>query len=99
MLQVPSLWSPWPLTAVEPEFQEVQLTGQSPVAHGVKCHLSCDMARYGNAAGHRFFKKTKKYLFRLRAETCDSRWLVFVFVSGTVVAPIESCELSRFEIR
>ncbi len=59
MLQVPSLWSPRPLTAVEPEFREDQLTGQSPVAHGVKCHVSCDMARYGNAAGHRFFK-TKK---------------------------------------
>jgi hypothetical protein len=36
------------------------------------------------------FHKKKTILFRLRAEACDSRWLVFVFASGTVVAPIES---------
>ena len=89
--------SPRPLTAAEPEFREDQLAGQSPVAHGVKCHVSCDMARYGNAVGHRL-QQEENILFRLRAEACDSRWLVFVFVSGTVVAPIESCELSRFEI-
>src|SRR5207253_835353 len=65
---------------------------------GVKCHVSCDMARCGNAGSHRSFQNKENNLFRLRAETCDSRWLVFVFVSGTVVAPIESCELSRFEI-
>ena len=75
-----------------------QLGGQSPEAHGVRCHVSCDMARYGNAVGHRFFQQEENILFRLRAEACDSRWLVFVFVSGTVVALIESCELSRFEI-
>ena len=89
MLQVPSLWSPRPLTAVEPEFLADQLAGQSPVAHGVKCHVSCDMARYGNAVGHRLFQQEENILFRLRAEAYDSRWLVFVFVSGTVSAPIE----------
>jgi hypothetical protein len=36
------------------------------------------------------FTKEENNLFRLRAETCDSRWLVFFFVSGTVVAPIKS---------
>jgi hypothetical protein len=35
------------------------------------------------------FLKEENNLFRLRAEACDSRWLVFV-VSGTVVAPIDS---------
>jgi hypothetical protein len=82
--------SPGALTAAEPEFREDQLAGQSPVAHGVKCHVSCDMARYGNAVGHRYFQQEKPILFRSRAEACASRWLVFVFVSGTVVAPIES---------
>jgi len=81
--------SPRPLTAAEPEFREDQLAGQSPVAHGVKCQVSCDMARYGNAAGHRFFQKEESNLFRLPAEACDWRWLVLV-VSGTVVALIES---------
>ena len=51
--------SPRPLTAAEPEFREDQLAGESPVAHGVKCHVSCDMARYGNAVGHRFVQKKK----------------------------------------
>jgi hypothetical protein len=82
--------SPRPLTAAEPEFREDQLAGRSPVARGVKCHVSCDMARYGNGVGHRFFQQEENILFRLRAEGRDSRWLVFVFVSGTVVAPIES---------
>jgi hypothetical protein len=81
--------SPRPLTAVELEFREDQLAGQSPVAQGVKCHVSCDMARYGNAAGHRSFQKEENNLFRLREETCYSRWPVGVFVSGTVVAPVE----------
>src|SRR6266853_1523008 len=86
------------LTAVEPEFREDQLAGQSPVAHGVKCHVSCDMARYGNAAGHRFFFQNEdNNLFRLRAEACDLHSLAFIVVSGTAVAPTESCELSRFE--
>ena len=79
-----------PLTAAELEFGEGQLAGRSPVARGVKCHVSCDMARYGNGVGHRFFQQEENILFRLRAEACDSRWFVFVFVSGTVVAPIES---------
>jgi hypothetical protein len=82
--------SPRPLTAAEPEFREDQLPGQSTEAHGVKCHVSCDMARYGNAVGRRFSQQEENILFRLRAKACDSRWLVFVFVSGTVVAPIES---------
>jgi len=34
------------------------------------------------------FLKEENNLFRLRAEACDLRWLVFV-VSGPVVAPIE----------
>ncbi len=37
-----------------------------------------------------FFKKKRANLFRLRGEACDLRWLVFVLVSGTVVAPIEA---------
>ena len=89
--------SPRPLTTVEPEFRVDQLAGQSP-GRGVKCHVSCDMARYGNAEGHRLFQQEENNLFRLRAEACDSRWLLVVVVSGTVVAPIESCELPRFEI-
>jgi hypothetical protein len=36
------------------------------------------------------FNEEESILFRLLAEACDSRWLAFVFVSGTVVAPIES---------
>jgi len=87
-----------PLIAVEPEFRDDQLAGQNPVARGVKCHVSCDMARYGNAAGHRFFQKEESELFRLRAEACNLHSLAFIVVSGPVVAPIESCELSRFEI-
>jgi hypothetical protein len=77
-------------TATVAEFDEDELPGQSPVAHGVKCHVSCDMARYGYAVGHRLFQQEETILFRLRAEACDSCWLVFVFVSGTVVAAIES---------
>ena len=61
--------SPRPLTAVEPEFRDDQLAGQSPVAHGVKCHVSYDMARYGNGVGHRFFQQEENILFRLRAES------------------------------
>ena len=82
--------SPRPLTAAEPEFREDQLAGQSPVAHGVKCHVSCDMANYGNAVGHLRFQQEQSDLFRLLAEAGDSHWLVFGFVSGTVVAPVES---------
>jgi hypothetical protein len=79
-----SNWSSRPLTAAEPEFREDQPAGQSPVARGVKCHVTW---RVGNAVGHRLFQQEKSLLFRLRAEACDSRWLGFVFVSGTVVAP------------
>ena len=60
--------SPRPLTSAEPESREGQLAGQIPVAHGVKCHVSCDMARYGNAAGPSAFLKEENNLFRLRAE-------------------------------
>ncbi len=77
------------LAAAEPESREDQLAGQSPAAHGVKCHVSCDMARRG-AGAMGFFKKKRANLFRLRGEACDLRWLVFVLVSGTVVAPIEA---------
>jgi hypothetical protein len=48
--------------------------------------------------GPRLFQQEGDILFRLRAEDCDSHWLVFIFMSGTVVAPIESRELQRFEI-
>ena len=82
--------SPRPLTSVESEFREDQLAGQSPVAHGVKCHLSCDMARYGIAVGHRLFQQEESELFRLRAEACNLHSLAFIVVSGPVVAPIES---------
>src|SRR6266576_3359655 len=78
--------------------EKTPLVGQSPVAHGVKCHVSCDMARYGNAVGHRLFQQEGNILFRLRAEACDLHSLAFVVVSGTAVAPTESCKLSRFEI-
>jgi len=60
------------------------------VTCGVKCHVSCDMASYEMQVGHLRFHQEKSDLFRLRAEAGDSRWLVFVFVSGTVVAPVES---------
>jgi hypothetical protein len=53
--------SPRALTDAEPEFREGQLPGQSPEAHGVKCHVSFDMARYGNAVGHRLFNKKKTF--------------------------------------
>jgi hypothetical protein len=33
-----------PLTAVEPDFRQDQLAEESPLAHGVKCHVSYDMA-------------------------------------------------------
>ena len=72
------------MTAAEPEFGENQLAGQTPVAHGVKCHVSYDMARSGNgvgrqfvqqaAVGHWLFQGEENILFRLRAEACDSRW-------------------------
>jgi hypothetical protein len=45
-----------------------------------------------------FFKKKKENVFGLRAEVCDLHSLAFVVVSGTAVAPTESCELSHFEI-
>jgi hypothetical protein len=48
------------------------------------------MAGHGTAVAIGFFNNEEDILFRLRAEACDSRWLVFVFESGTVVAPIES---------
>jgi hypothetical protein len=35
------------------------------------------------------FSTKENILFRLRADARDSRWLVFVFESGTVVAPIK----------
>jgi len=81
----------------EPEFREDQLARQSPSGHGVKCHVSCDMARYGHVVGHRFFGKKQQFL-PIASKRLRSRWLGFVFVSGTVVAPTESCELSCFEI-
>ena len=90
--------SPRAITAAEAEFREDHLAGQSGVVHGVKCHVSCHMARYGNAVGRRLFQQEEDILFRLRAEACDPHWLVFVFMSGTVVAPIEARELQRFEI-
>jgi hypothetical protein len=98
VVQPTSPTSPRPLTAVEPEFREDQLAGQSPVAHGVKCHVSHGMAGHETTGAIAFFKKKKANLFRLRAEVCDLHSLAFVVVSGTAVAPTESCELSRFEI-
>ena len=52
--------SPRPLTAVEPEFREDQLAGQSPVAHGVKCQVSRVMAGQGTATGRRLVQETEK---------------------------------------
>src|SRR5277367_3649778 len=40
-----------PFTTAGPEFRQPQLAGHNPVAHGVECHVSCDMARYGSAQG------------------------------------------------
>jgi hypothetical protein len=40
--------------------------------------------------GHRFVHQEETILFQLRAEACDSRWFMFIFVSGPAVAPIES---------
>jgi len=37
-----------------------------------------------------FFNKKKTFCSDCEQKACDSGWLVFVFVSGTVVAPIES---------
>ena len=37
-----------------------QLAGLSPVAHGVKCHVSCDTPRYGNSAGPSEFSTREK---------------------------------------
>ena len=71
-----------------------QFTRQSPVPRGVKCHVTWLVMNKAIA----FFKKMKANLFRLRAEVCDLHSLAFVVVSGTAVAPTESCELSRFEI-
>ena len=61
------------IPAAEAEFREDYLAGQSGVVHRVKCHVSCDMARYGNAVGRRLFQQEENILFRLRAEACDSR--------------------------
>jgi len=59
------------------------------VAHGVKCHVSCDMARYGDAGAIGFFNKKKPF-----CSDCEQKPGIRVdcvrFVSGTVVAPIES---------
>jgi hypothetical protein len=62
----------------------------------VMCHVTWHVI--GNAVGHQLLQREEKNVWRLRAEVSDLRWLVFVFVSGTAVAPTESCELSRFEI-
>jgi hypothetical protein len=68
------------------------------VARGVKCHVSRDMAGHETTGAIALFKKKKANLFRLRAEVCDLHSLAFVVVSGTAVAPAESCEVSCFEI-
>jgi hypothetical protein len=50
-----------PLTAAEREFREGQVAGQRLVARGVKCHVSCDMARYGNAWALGCFNKREHF--------------------------------------
>jgi hypothetical protein len=57
--------SPRALTAAEPEFRQDHVARKVPVAHGVNCHVSCDIARYGNAVGHRLFQQEETILFRL----------------------------------
>lgn len=54
----------------------------------VTCHVTWRVMEMRSAIG--FSNKKKANLFRLRAEASELRWLVFVFVSGTLVAPIES---------
>ena len=49
--------SPRAITAAEAEFREDHLAGQSGVVHGVKCHVSCDMARCENAVGHQLLQR------------------------------------------
>ena len=54
--------SPLAITAAEAEFREDHLAGHSGLAHGVKCHVSCHMARVmemQQAVG--FFNKKKTF--------------------------------------
>jgi hypothetical protein len=48
-----------PPTAAASAFREDQLAWQSQAARGVKCHVSCDMARYGMQRATDVFKKKK----------------------------------------
>ena len=51
--------SPRALTAAEAEFREGQLAGQSPVARGVKCHVTWRVMEMQRAIG--FLKKKKTF--------------------------------------
>src|SRR5882724_8737362 len=98
MLQVPSLWSPRPLTAVEPEFREDQTYRAE--SSGTRCQVSRVMwhAALWKCSGPSVFSKRRKQFVPVASRNLRFALLVFLVVSGTVVAPIESCELSRFEI-
>ncbi len=59
MLQVPSLWSPRPLTAVEPESSQTNLQGrvQWHTVSSVTCHVTWRVVEMQGATG---LFKTKK---------------------------------------
>jgi len=76
-----------PLTAAELELWRRPTCKQSPGARGVKCHVSVT-CRVMECSVRWLFQQEGNILFRL-SRSYDSRWLVFVFVSGTVSAPIE----------
>lgn len=54
------------------------------VARGVKCHVTWRVVEMQRPA-----VVSNQMCSDCQKKTCDSRWLVFVFASGTVVAPVE----------
>ena len=74
----------------EPDFGKTNLQRRARwhTVSSVRCQMTWRVMEMQRAIG--FLKKKKTICSDCEQETCDSRWLVFVFVSGTVVAPIES---------
>ena len=91
----PTNWWRLVQTLVRPEFREDQFAEQNLVAPGVKCHVTWHVMEMQRAVG---ICKRRKRFGLIATETCDSGDFVFVVLSGTVVAPIEPCELPLFEI-
>ena len=71
------------MTAAEPEFGENQFARQRPLAQGVKCHMSNDMARGGNGVVHQFAQQDAvvHWLFQRAGDILASESLRFRLVS------------------